>query len=379
MTRPNPDLTGVEAIPALTRVVVDLGALARNYRKLVQSAAPTAVGAVVKADAYGLGMPAVAGALASVGCREFFVASLDEALQLRALLPEVIIYNLGGVQAAAVPLLVAARIHPVINSFSEAQMWAQGAAAMPSALQIDSGLTRAGFAEHELVHLLRESGLWGAINPVLLLHHYACADEPTSLHNDKQRRAFERLRALLPGLRTSAANSAGLTLDQSYWGDLARPGIALLAGTSPGALALNAVAHWQAQILQVRQSQTPVDVGYGATVHCPAGTRIALIAVGYADGYPRCLSNGQGWVCYHEHKLPVLGRVSMDLLTIDISALPVGSVQVGDYVTLFGPGLAVQDLAAAAGTLGYEILTGLGRRVRREYVGHPGDQTGSRF
>lgn len=313
----------------------------------------------------------MAPALWSAGCRTFFVATVEEALDLRGLLPAATVYTLGGAPGAAAPVLAAGRIRPVLNDLGDARRWASDGAGQPAALQIDSGLTRAGFDAGELAALVAEPAVLDRLNLCLLLTHYACADEPERPENERQRRAFEALAGRWPALPRSAANSAALGLGPGYGGDVVRPGIALY-GVAPGAafaVPLAPVARLEARVMQVRTLSADAGVGYGATVRVRAGARLALLGLGYADGYPRCLGGGVGVVLAGGRRVPVLGRVSMDLTTVDVSALGDDAPRVGDYLTLFGGGLPLADVAAAAGTLPYEILTGLGARVRRVYVG----------
>ena len=361
-------------VPALARLIVDLDALGANYRELRRHAPQSLVAAVVKANAYGLGMPAVARTLADAGCDTYFVATVDEALELRALLPTVCIYTLGGVPGDSAAVLAAARVRPVLNSLEEARRWAVAGGGEPSALQLDSGLTRAGFDAAELDRLCADPALPARLGVRLLVTHYGCADEPARPQNEQQRLQMLRLRARLPGLPVSMANSAGILLGPAYHGDVVRPGLALY-GVRPSTLApepMREVARLEALVLQVRELAAPAEVGYGATVSVPAGTRIAILGAGYADGYPRSLGNGVGQVQCEGGAAPVLGRVSMDLITVDLTAVPGGGPVVGDYVTLFGGGQPLERVALAAGTIGYEILTGIGSRVVRQYRGGPG-------
>ena len=357
--------------PAPARLVVDLDALAANYRALRRLAPEANVAAVVKANAYGLGVHAVAPVLAGEGCDKYFVATVGEALELRGVLPGACIYTLGGVPAGSADALASAAIRPVLNTGDDVRHWLAAAPGRPCALQIDTGLTRCGFGGGELAALCAMPGLVARLGLSLLLTHYACADEPGSPHNEQQRIEFERLRSMLPALPTSLANSAALWLGRAYAGDVVRPGIALYGGrpAAAGANPMREVVRFEARVVQVRELDAPADVGYGATAHVPAGTRVAIVAAGYADGYPRALSGGVGHVLVGGALAPVLGRVSMDLVTVDVTALGRGTPSVGDYVTLFGGGLPLEDVADAAGTLGYELLTGLGSRVRRVYVG----------
>lgn len=359
-----------EAVPALARLVVDLDALAANYRTLRALAPAAEVAAVVKANAYGLGVGPVALALAGAGCTTFFVATVQEALQLRALHDTAAIYTLGGVPGRSAAVLAAARVRPVLNCLEDAQAWARDAAGAPCALQLDSGLTRSGFDEPMLAHLLAQDGLYAQLGVALLVTHYASADEPDSAHNAAQRAVFERMRGRLPPLPTSCANSAGVLLGPPYCGDIVRPGIALYGGqpVAHGANPMQAVVRLEARVLQTRELAAAAWVGYGASARAGAGARLAILGIGYADGYPRALGNGAGCALIAGVQAPVIGRVSMDLTTLDVSQVPADALRVGGYVTLIGPGLPLERVAAAAGTLGYEILTGLGARVERTYV-----------
>lgn len=366
---PSQTTTGV---PVLARLIVDLDALRANYHSLCRRVGGRPVAAVVKANAYGLGVKEVAPALAAAGCRTFFVATVDEALELRALLPGVVIYTLGGLPGGdAAGVLVAADVRPVLNSLAEAEAWAEVATGRPAAVQIDTGLTRSGFDEREVAELLAQPNLVGRLGLSLLLTHFSCADEPGHPANDRQLLAMERLRHGFGAVPTSIANSAGTLLGPDFCGDIVRPGIALYGGQplADGPYPTRPVVRLEARVLQRRVLDAPQTVGYGATVVAPAGTAIAVVAIGYADGWPRSLGNGAGRVLVGETPVPVLGRVSMDLTVLDVTGAARGRPAVGDYVTLIGPGLTLEDVASAAGTIGYEILTGLGRRVRREYLG----------
>ena len=369
---PDSSFSQTAGVPVLARLIVDLDALRANYLSLCERVTGRTVAAVVKANAYGLGVQEVAPALAAAGCGTFFVATVDEALELRALLPGVVIYTLGGApDADAAAALAAAGVRPVLNSLAEAEAWAAQAPGQAAALQLDSGLTRAGFDEREAAALLARPALVGRLGLSLLLTHFACADEPGNPANERQRQAMEGLRRGFGDLPTSIANSAGILLGPEFCGDVVRPGIALYGGRplAAGANPMREVVRLEARVLQRRVLEAPQAVGYGATVIAPAGTVIAVIAVGYADGWPRALGGGVGHALVGAVRVPVLGRVSMDLTVLDVTQAAAGRPEVGEYVTLIGPGLALEEVAEAAGTIGYEILTGLGRRVRRQYLG----------
>jgi alanine racemase len=352
--------------PSAARLHIDLDALARNYRLLRERAAPAECAAVVKADAYGLGVAPVARRLLREGCRRFFVATLAEAAELRAVTSDAAIYVLEGVVPAAAEALVALRAMPVLKSLEQVQRWQGRGRAL---LHIDTGMARLGLSAAEVSVLAERRELLEGIELEFVLTHLACADEPEHPLNREQLRRFDRLRVQLPPAPTSIGNSAGDFIDSAHRGDLVRSGIALYGGNPfsdrPNPMA--SVVTLQAPILQIREVDEPLTVGYGATYLASPPARLAVVGVGYADGYPRNLGN-RGTAAVNGTRVPVVGRVSMDLLCIDISALPPASVHVGTAVELMGPVVTLDEVAAAAGTISYEILTGLGRRPVREYA-----------
>jgi alanine racemase len=349
-------------------VVVDLDALARNYALLAGTVHPAECGAVVKANAYGLGLGPVARRLHAAGCRRFFVATADEGIALRALLPEAIIYVFDGVMDADLDALVGADLVPVLNSLPQIERWRR--AGRPAALHIDTGMNRLGLARADVERLGADPALLGGMPIDLVMTHLACADESDHGLNDSQPRLFDDLRARLPAARTSIGNSAGAFLSPRHRGDLVRPGIALYGGNpftdreSP----VEPVVSLRARVLQVREIAEVSTVGYGATFAAPRGSRMAVLGVGYADGYPRALSNC-GVVSVAGHRAPVVGRVSMDLICVDVSALPAGAVAEGGWAELYGREIPIDHVAEAAGTISYELLTSLGPRLERIYEG----------
>jgi alanine racemase len=346
---------------------VDLDALARNYGKLRTSAAPAECAAVVKADAYGLGVEAVVGRLLAEGCRRFFVATLAEAAALRAVADEPEIYVLEGVVGADADELVAARATPVLNSLEQVERW-QGRG--PAVLHVDTGMARLGMSAAEVGSLARRRELLARLEIEYVLTHLACADEPAHPLNREQLARFDRLRAELPAAPTSIGNSAAIFIDAAHRGDLVRPGIALYGGNPFNGRdnPMEPVATLSARILQIREVDEPLTVGYGATYGATPPARLATLGVGYADGYPRCLGN-VGVAALGGRRVPVVGRVSMDLTCVDVTSVPREEARVGAWVELIGAQVPLDEVAAAAGTIGYEILTGLGRRLQREYVG----------
>ncbi|HSA83097.1 MAG TPA: alanine racemase [Geminicoccaceae bacterium] len=359
----------IDAAPAV--LTVDLGALATNYRRLQREAAGSEVAGVVKANGYGLGAGAVAEALWQAGCRSFFIAQLEEGRALRARLPDAAIYLLNGLTAGTEDGVLASGLTPVLNHTEELARYAELARRhgrrLPAALQIDTGMCRLGFARTELERL--DAGLLEPIDLVLVMSHLAVAEEPDHPLNAQQRARFEELRRRLPRARASLANSSGIFLGPAFHYELCRPGVALY-GVNPVPGCANPMAPvitLEAPVLQTHDVEAPGTVGYGASYPTRPGMRIATIPVGYADGYPRSASD-RASARIGRHIVPLAGRVSMDLITLDVSALPAGAVRPGTTVTLIGGPDGVDELANAAGTIGYEILTRLGSRFARRYI-----------
>ncbi len=352
--------------PAAAVLVVDLDALARNYALLSTTVAPAECGAVVKANAYGLGLGPVATRLYDEGCRRFFVATAAEGCELRAVLPDARIYVFEGAVAGTQSWLTAAALTPVLNSLEQVERWARVGG--PCALHLDTGMTRLGLSAADVAVLLERRELLGALGLEYLMTHLACADEPEHRLNAAQLATFDALRNRLPELATSIGNSAGAFVSAAYRGDLVRPGIALYGGNpfvarpSP----VEPVVTLRGPILQLREITEAATVGYGASYAVAAPSKVAVVGLGYADGYPRSLSNC-GVASVGGTRVPVIGRVSMDLLCLDVSAVP--ALHEGEAVELIGGAVSLDEVAATAGTISYEILTSIGPRVRREYRG----------
>ncbi len=348
---------------------IDLAAIAANYRWFAQRAAPAACAACVKADAYGLGVEPVAHALWQAGCREFFVASVGEGAGLRALLPDAIIYVLNGYLPPELAALRQSRLLPVLNDLAQvAAFEADFAPDTPAALQIDSGMTRLGLDIADLATLLTRPR-WcrpGAI--ALLLSHLACAEDPDHPLNQQQLQRFTGAWQQLGQPRASLANSSGVLLGPDWRFDLVRPGAGLYGlNPRPGQPnPLQTVVSLHAPVLQVRELREDTSVGYGASYRMQAPGRIATVACGYADGYPRAASS-RSQARVNGVSVPLIGRLSMDLLMLDVTALPVGTPVPGDCVELLGPAYGLDALAADANTIGYELLTHLGRLCQRRY------------
>jgi alanine racemase len=360
-------------------LTIDLDALAANYRRLRDLAAPAECAAVVKADAYGLGMAQAAPALARAGCKTFFVATPAEAMELRALLPDAVIYVLSGLMPGTAEIYRTHDLRPVVNSAEEIREWASFCMArnekLACAVHIDSGMNRLGLSADEVEQVAAAQSLLRAFTLSLVMSHLACSDEPGHPKNEVQRKLFDRLRAHLPNAPASLANSAGVLLGREYVYDLVRPGIALYGGhpRCVGKNPFGSVVQLRGRILQVRNVAAGETVGYGATRTFKQAARVAVVSVGYADGFFRALSTKdeeEGFVAYAgPHTAPVLGRVSMDLITLDVSRVPLELSQRGAWVELIGPNVPAHVMAHHAGTIDYEVLTNLGRRALRRYIG----------
>jgi alanine racemase len=350
--------------PATLRI--DLDALARNFRLLRDRAAPAECSAVVKANAYGLGVQRVVRRLLREGCERFFVATVAEAREVRALAPSAEIGVFEGARASTVADLAELGARPVLNSLEQAELWRGRGRAL---LHIDTGMNRLGFSAGDVVALAIRKDVLADLAIDFVMTHLACADEPDHPLNADQLVVFDRLRRQLPSAPTSIGNSAGTLLGDAYRGDLVRPGIALYGGNpfNDRPNPMECVATLTAPVLQLRDIGEPQTVGYGATYLAAPPARLAVVGIGYADGYPRSLGNA-GTVAINGRRVPVVGRVSMDLICVDVSALSRDHVRIGDLVELIGPTVGVDEVAAAAGTISYEILTGLGNRPARLYV-----------
>jgi alanine racemase len=359
--------------PTLT---IDLAAIIANWRLLRGKFTGQECAAVVKADAYGLGMVPVARALAKAGCDTFFVATIDEAITLRAALPDVRILVFHGVQKGEEFAFANHRLIPVLNSPEQLERWRPVAAEhrhAVSALHIDTGMARLGLERGELTRLLeRQPDMVEACRVGLIMSHLACAPEAEHPSNAMQLARLKKALQLLPEIPVSFVNSGGIFLPPEFHFHLARPGCSLY-GIAPQAITsanpMQQVAEWQAPILQSRVLEQEQAVGYGATRTLPKGARMVTVATGYADGYLRHLSN-QSVAYLGTHKLPLVGRVTMDMLCFDASDVPEHLAQEGRMITLLGkaPEITVDALASAAGTIGYEIFTRIGARVKRVYL-----------
>lgn len=353
---------------------IDLDAIVANWRLLSATAGGVPAAAVVKADAYGLGVRPVAGALACAGCRHFFVAHLDEAIALRTAVPGAAVFVLHGLARGAESAMRAHALIPVLSTLDQIAAWSDEAVRcgerLPAALHLDTGMTRLGLSEAEIDRLVAEPDRLAPLDLRLVLSHLAAAEEPENPSNEHQRATFERLRARLPRAKASFANSSGVFLGAPYHFDLLRPGAALY-GIAPRTNAANPLAptvRLSARVLRIADLPVGVAVGYGGRFVTTEPTRVATVSVGYADGFLRALA-GKANAGYAGVRLPIVGAVSMDMITVDVTRLPEGILREGDFIDVIGGDADdVDTLATAAGTIGYEILTSLGARYQRRWV-----------
>jgi len=359
----------------MTLLTIDLDALAANYRIMVRTAAPTRVAGVVKADGYGLGATPVAGALYGAGCRDFFVALTGEASALRPALPvDARLFVLNGIAPGEEAALIAAEAVPVLNCPADIARWAAAARIvgrrLPAAVQVDSGMSRLGLAPGDVAALTGEGGPLANLEVVLVMSHLACGDEPDATANAAQRARFEELAAMLPPAPRSLANSGGAFLGGGFHGDLVRPGIALY-GAAPQMgrdNPMRPVVSLEARIVQWRDVPAGTGVGYGLTSVAQHDRRIATLSYGYADGWPRSLSN-KGAAYVGGYRAPIAGRVSMDSICIDVTDVPGDVLVAAGRAELIGPNQTIDRVAGDAGTIAYEILTGLRHRHARRILG----------
>jgi alanine racemase len=384
--QPRPGADTIRPEEAGGLLTIDLAALVSNWRALRDRAGSAECSAVVKADAYGTGIEKTVPPLVRAGCRTFFVAHLAEAIRVRNVAPDATIYVLNGLPPGTGSTYAVSNLRPVLGSREEIDEWTgfcrAEARKLPAAIHVDTGMNRLGLSVREGLALKGDRRL-NDFEPALLMSHFVSAEEPENPINARQIGAFEAVRQALPGIPASLANSAGIFLKEAPHYDLVRPGYALYGGnpTPDRDTPMRPVVRLQGRIVQVRSVRDGETVGYNAqwTAHDPR--RIATISVGYADGYARAASRTDdknraeapaGEAIVRGRRCPFAGRVSMDLITLDVTAIPADELRRGDLVTLIGDDLTIDEVGRRAGTIGYEILTNLGRRYARAYLGENG-------
>ncbi|WP_428029612.1 alanine racemase [Ancylobacter sp.] len=354
-------------------LTIDHAALAANYQELQRRVAPAACAAVVKGDGYGIGLTSAATTLWQAGARSFFVALLAEARTLRDLLPDAEIFVLNGLFPGTEAVYQERDLRPVLGSTTEIAHWQafceRTGEALPAALHVDTGINRLGLTPAEAVHVAEGRDELG-FPLALLMSHLACADEPDHPLNARQLEDFRAIVALFPGVRASLSNSAGTVGDPAYHFDLVRPGIAVYGGRPRADVApLRPVVRLELRIARIRHVHEGETVGYGGAHTAIRPSRVAILSAGYADGIPRLAGASDlrpgAEAVVAGHRCPLIGRISMDLLAVDITELAEDAVQPGDFTTLLGDGLTLDNLARHSHTIDYEILTSLGRRYHR--------------
>lgn len=357
---------------------VDLRAIVANWRYL-KTRVPTAeTAAVVKADAYGLGAAAVGAALREAGCESFFVAHLDEGIALRHAVGNARIFVLHGPNPGTEADFAAAHLIPVLSGMSQVEGWLKFVAghghSHPSALQVDTGMTRLGLSRAEFDRIRANPEWLRALDLQLLMSHFACADAPRHPLNHRQLETFAAFARDLPGVPASLAASSGIFIGPQAQFDLVRPGIALYGG-NPRPGHENPMAHvvtLSAKVIQIQSVDRPQTVGYGASYEVPGPSRLATVALGYADGFLRAITANPAaqpvfGTVHDTWKARLVGRISMDLTTFDIGEVPEGRIQPGDTIDVIGKYASIDALADAGNTISYELLTRLGPRLPRIY------------
>ena len=346
------------------RLILSKQALAANYQRLVRFSGEAECAASIKANAYGVGIDFAAPVLWEAGCRTFFVAYLDDAIALRRLVPDAVIYVFHGLTEQEVGIASASHIRPVVNTLGDALN--PTIAGLKPAIHVDTGMRRLGIPQYQHEQLINAVS---RCQPSLLMSHLASADEPERPDNERQRALFEMIRSNLGTLcpPSSLANTAGILLGAPYHYDLVGPGIGLYGGSpDPGdPKGFEAVVTWHAQVIELQQVRAGDTIGYGGSYVAPCQLSVATIGLGYADGYMRALS-GRGEVLVEGWRCPIVGRVSMDLITVDVST--VKDIKEGTWVEIMGPAVSLDAVAQKANTIGYECLTRLGARLERVIV-----------
>jgi alanine racemase len=375
----SPEANQAAALATATGVLtVDLDAIVANWRKLEKSAVPAECAGVIKADAYGCGLDPVARALAGAGCKTFFVATLDEARAARAVLPQASIYVLDGFFQNSGDAYAGIDARPMIGDLNELAEWdvfcRRSGWAGGAGIHIDTGMNRLGLTIAEAQGIIPRINA-GDHGIMLVISHLACAETLNHPLNARQLASFREIASLFSGVPASLSNSSGVFLGPAFQFDMVRPGAALY-GVNPTPEADNpmqGVVELKARIVQIRNVEKGDSVGYGGTWSARRPTRLAVVSAGYADGYFRAGGSNDGTrgaeVVVAGKRCPVAGRISMDLIAVDVTDLEKSAVRRGHMVTLIGEGITVDELAHHFGTIGYEVLTGIGRRYARIYKG----------
>jgi alanine racemase len=354
-------------------LTIDLGALVSNYRTLARKSGTADCAVAIKGEAYGLGLKPVAKSLWQAGCRSYFVARPSEGADLRHILPTARIFVLDGFVGDTAKFYHTHKLIPCLGSREQVAAWADRGRLAPCALHVDTGINRLGLSISDFKQIANDAKLNYRLNTILLMSHLACGDEKKNPLNHKQLERFSELRKLYPHLPASLANSPGIFLGKDFALDMTRPGVGLYGG-NPTPYAKNPmrpVAHLAVRVLQVRDVKKGETVGYSATWAARRASKVAVISAGYRDGIPRKLSSskpsGPAHVWLGGKRCPIIGRVSMDMMCVDVTSAP--RVRAGDFAEIFGKRIDIEESATWAHTISYELLTHLGPRYARVYKG----------
>ena len=369
---PYPPVTMTANLAGAT-VTIDLAALKANYLLLARKAKTAHTAVAIKGDAYGLGVKPVAKTLWSAGCRSFYVARPEEGATLRTILPKATITVLDGLYAGEAAFYRKHKLVPALTTQAQIRDWTKNGKGEACSLHVDTGINRAGLQPHDWLAFTADDKLIRTLNIRMLMSHLACGDDDTSPMNQRQLDRFKAIHAGVPHLKASLANSPGIFLGKPYHFNEVRPGVALYGGnpTPYQKNPMKPVVTLEARVLQIRQIQKGETVGYSATWTASRPTKIAIIAAGYADGIARKLSShqqgGPAQVAIAGQRCPIVGRVSMDMITIDVTGVPERKLAKATSAELFGKHISVDEAAGWAGTISYELLTHLGKRYARVY------------
>ena len=377
-TREAPELQAVvrsDLPPSATCLLeVDLEAFAHNYRVTRSVLKPNChIAGVLKSEGYGLGMAPLARILWREGCCHFFTAFLEEALQLRQILPKAHIYVLSGVLPHTEDIFEGAQVTPVLVDRGQIERWSGYARkrgrSLDAILHVDTGMTRSGLSFRDVLFLSQYPEHFKGLSLVYVMSHLASSDEPENPQNHQQKELFQRVRSLLPKTKASLSNSSGIALGEDYHFDLVRPGIGLLGYASffPKKEEIRPTVKASARVVQLHDFVSEGQlVGYNGTYRCTRPSRLATLGIGYRDGLYRCLSNvGQVW--FGSYEAPIVGRISMDFMVVDVTHIPESLVETETWATLFETPEQVHKLAQQAGSIHYELFTSLGSRYYRCY------------
>lgn len=362
------------------RLTIDLSALAANWQFLDTQSPEAETAAVVKANAYGLGIEAVVPVLSEAGCNTFFTAMVEEGVRVRKCLPEANVFILNGIFSDTITTAIEHDLQPVLSTHDQISIWAAMANGKPCAIHVDTGMNRLGLEMDEARKFSENTSLIKKSGAALLMSHLACSDDPEHPQNASQLANFQELVGLFPMLKPSFANSAAILSNADTHFELTRPGIAMYGGeaVNDAPNPMRVVVKSEARVLQIRNAKKGEGVGYGAAHILDRDSKIAVCSAGYADGYHRASSGCGvpvrgvkevgGFGQWGEHKVPLIGRVSMDLTEFDVTDVPDEDLKNTKWVELFGPNILLDDAARASGTIGHEFLTGIGGRFTREYL-----------